>query len=222
MATAVLAFWTDIEPSAEADFNAWYNREHLAERVGVPGFRTGARYRSVAGRRRYFAFYETDGIATLTSEAYLARLDNPTPWTRRVMPAMRNATRSAFHVRERLGRGRSGVAATLRFSPIDGREEALDGWLRRQALPALLKHPDVVGSQLWRADAAASRPATRERALRGQSDAIADWALLVEGAEVGAVRAACAAELSRASLRSRGAAPGMTFGCYRLLYALAA
>ena len=222
MATAVLAFWTDIEPSAEADFNAWYNHQHLAERVGVPGFRTGARYRSVAGRRRYFAFYETDGIATLTSAAYLARLDNPTPWTRRVMPAMRNATRSAFHVRDALGRGRGGIALTLRFAPIGGREEALDGWIRQKALPALLKHPDVLAAQLWQADADASRPATRERALRGESDAVADWALLVEGAEAAAVRAACATELNRARLRGRGAAAGMTVGCYRLLYALAA
>ena len=43
MAAAVLAFWTEIAAPAEADFNAWYNRQHLAERLGVPGFSLGAR-----------------------------------------------------------------------------------------------------------------------------------------------------------------------------------
>ena len=68
------------------------------ERLGVPGFRSGTRYRSVSGRRRYFAFYETERMAILNSEAYRTRLDNPTAWTRRIMPEMRNAARSAFEL----------------------------------------------------------------------------------------------------------------------------
>ncbi len=220
MATAVLAFWTEIAAPAEADFNAWYNRQHLPERLAVPGFRSGARYRSVSGRRRYFAFYETEGMATLNSEAYLARLDNPTAWTRRIMPEMLNAARSAFHVRAKIGRGRGGFAATLRFAPRAGKEDALERWLGSEALPALVAHDDVVAAQLWRADPAASRPATRERALRGEADAVAEWAVLVEGTDAAAVRAACAVELGRARLKDQGAAPNSTFGCYRLLYEL--
>ncbi len=220
MATAVLAFWTEIAAPAEADFNAWYNRQHLPERLGVPGFRSGARYRSVSGRRRYFAFYETEGMATLNSEAYLARLDNPTAWTRRIMPEMLNAARSAFHVPAKLGQGRGGIAATLRFAPLPGRAAALERWLGRAALPALVAHDGVVAAQLWRADPAASRPATRERALRGEADAVAEWAVLVEGTDAAAVRAACAVELGRARLKDQGAASASTFGCYRLLYEL--
>ncbi len=220
MAAAVLAFWTEIAAPAEADFNAWYNRQHLPERLGVPGFRSGQRYRSVSGRRRYFAFYETEGMAVLTSEAYRARLDNPTAWTRRIMPAMRNAARSAFHVHAKVGQGRGGIAATLRFAPRASKEDALENWLGNEALPALVEHDDVVAAELWRADPAASRPATRERALRGEADTVADWAVLVEGADTAQVRAACAAELDRARLQDHGAAPGTMFGCYRLLYAL--
>lgn len=221
MAPAVLAFWTEIAAPAEADFNAWYNRQHLPERLAVPGFRSGARYRSVSGRRRYFAFYETEALATLNSDAYLARLDDPTAWTRRIMPEMRNAARSAFHVRARVGLGRGGIAATLRLAPRPGREETLERWLAGTALPALIAHDDVVAAQLWRADPAASRPATRELMLRGEADAIAEWAVLIEGADAAALRAAAAAELDRTGLHDQGAAPGTTFGCYRLLYALA-
>ncbi len=159
-------------------------------------------------------------MAILNSAAYLARLDDPTAWTRRIMPEMRNAMRSALHVRAKVGRGRGGIAATLRLAPRPGEEAALERWLGGTALPALVEHDDVLAAQLWRADPAASRPATRERALRGEADAVADWAVLIEGADAAAVRAACAAELDRARLKDRGAAPASTFGCYRLLYEL--
>ena len=44
---------TDVEPADDADFNRWYDREHVAERVRVPGFLSGARYVSIEGGRRY-------------------------------------------------------------------------------------------------------------------------------------------------------------------------
>ena len=34
----MLITWMDIDPAEEADFNLWYDREHLAERVGIEGF----------------------------------------------------------------------------------------------------------------------------------------------------------------------------------------
>jgi hypothetical protein len=38
MANGILAVWSDIESSAEADYNAWYDREHMFERLEVPSF----------------------------------------------------------------------------------------------------------------------------------------------------------------------------------------
>ena len=69
----ILAIWNDIEPEGYEHFERWYNREHLQERVGVPGFRFGRRYEAVSGGdRRFFAFYEVDSPAVLTSPAYHA------------------------------------------------------------------------------------------------------------------------------------------------------
>ena len=34
----------DIDPSDEADFNRWYDREHLEERVAIDGFLEARRY----------------------------------------------------------------------------------------------------------------------------------------------------------------------------------
>lgn len=42
MAAAILTIWTDIPADIEADFNEWYNREHLPDRVQrTPGFLRG-------------------------------------------------------------------------------------------------------------------------------------------------------------------------------------
>jgi len=81
--TGILAVWNDCAAEGLEHFERWYNREHLKERVGVPGFRFGRRYEAVAGGdRRFFAFYEVESAAVLNARPYLERLENPTPWTR--------------------------------------------------------------------------------------------------------------------------------------------
>jgi len=51
----LLAVWTDIPVHIEADFNRWYDEEHLAERAGIPGFLNARRYVSVQGTRNICA-----------------------------------------------------------------------------------------------------------------------------------------------------------------------
>jgi len=45
----LLAVWTDIPAHLEADFNRWYDEEHLPERAGIPGFLHARRYVSRQG-----------------------------------------------------------------------------------------------------------------------------------------------------------------------------
>ncbi len=40
---------TDVATQDDADFNRWYDREHVEERVRVPGFLSGTRYRALQG-----------------------------------------------------------------------------------------------------------------------------------------------------------------------------
>ena len=37
-AKGLLAVWTDIASEIEAEFNTWYDTEHIPERLSVPGF----------------------------------------------------------------------------------------------------------------------------------------------------------------------------------------
>src|SRR3546814_1631627 len=84
MTDAVMAVWGDADAALEAEFNEWYHREHVPERVGMPGWRRGRRYRRVdRGRQRYLVVYEVDSLASFDDPVYRHALDNPSDWTRR-------------------------------------------------------------------------------------------------------------------------------------------
>jgi hypothetical protein len=84
--TGLLMVWADVPADKEPDFNRWYNEEHLAERLAVPGFLSGARYEAVKGGPKHLAVYELESPAVLESAAYKKVQQNPTPWTKRCSP----------------------------------------------------------------------------------------------------------------------------------------
>ena len=59
--TGLLMVWADVPADKEAEFNRWYNEEHLAERMAVPGFLSAARYEAVKGGPKHLAVYELIG-----------------------------------------------------------------------------------------------------------------------------------------------------------------
>lgn len=69
------------------EFNAWYDDEHLPERLAITGFRSARRWVAdvAPGDGRYLATYELDSPDVLTSAEYLARFEAATPWTRRCL-----------------------------------------------------------------------------------------------------------------------------------------
>ncbi|WP_417517593.1 hypothetical protein [Minwuia sp.] len=81
----VLAIWHACRESRLAAFEHWYQTEHLAERLAVPGFLRGRRYGAADSRTRFFTCYEVDSPDVLFSEAYLARVNAPTEQTRQIM-----------------------------------------------------------------------------------------------------------------------------------------
>ena len=82
--TALLMVMVDIDPEHDADFNAWYNDEHVGDLLSMPGFLNAARYEACRGGPRYLACYELKSVATLQSEEYLNFRKKPSPWTQRI------------------------------------------------------------------------------------------------------------------------------------------
>ena len=203
----VLAIWNDCAPGREAEFEEWYQHEHFFERIGVPGFLLGRRYEAVSGSPRYFCFYLTRSPDVLKSQAYLERLDNPTPMTRRMMTEVfRDMSRTVCHRAVRIGRMRGSAAITFRFgAPQD--EAAL-----ATVLEEFLRDKAVAGGEVWSAVDASTIPVSEEERLRGGDRKIATC-LLVE-----TLRAADAEGIAR-KLNSRF--PAAVPGVYRLLCEIA-
>ena len=86
----LLLTMTEPPPHMEEEFNAWYDDEHMGERLAIPGFRSARRWVAAGlkpGEGKYLATYELDSLAVLTSPAYLARFNNQSPWSRRCLAA---------------------------------------------------------------------------------------------------------------------------------------
>jgi hypothetical protein len=96
--SGLLMVWADVPSDKEKDFNRWYNEEHLAERLAVPGFLSAARYEAVKGAPKHLAMYELESPAVLETDAYKRLNAQPTEWTKRAVPVnerMRNHMRHA-------------------------------------------------------------------------------------------------------------------------------
>jgi hypothetical protein len=221
LGAGVLAIWNDIAPGGDDAFIHWHTREHIPERVAVPGFLRGRRYVAVSGGPAYFTLYETESVDTLRGPAYVARLNDPTPWTRRSLPLFRNTKRTACRVSHTHGVGAGGALATLDFGPATGRDGELQAWLGGSTLPAIAERPGVVGAHLCLADVDATQVKTEEKKLRDSADQLARWVLLVEAADPAILESIARDLVSAEALARHGAGADSALGIYRLQYLLA-
>ena len=91
-----LAIWSDLTPQDETDWAHWITREHAAERVGINGFLACRIFRALGvAVNRYFILYELENERVVGGPDYLARLNAPTPWSRRSKISATVSTRSA-------------------------------------------------------------------------------------------------------------------------------
>lgn len=213
-AGGILAIWHDIDPAAEAEVLAWYEREHHPERVAVPGFLGARRYVALDGAPRWFIRYATTSPAVLASPAYLARLDAPTAWSQRSFPHFRNMTRTVCRALARGGEAEGGIVLTLR---LRGGGEALRPHPLAALLADLATAPGIIATELWQAERTPSALPSREKALRRAPDREVDLVAVLHAGDpqpLGALEG---------PLTAAGAATGASesaLGLYRLAYAL--
>jgi hypothetical protein len=93
----------DLDPEAnEADFNDWYNEEHVAERLACPGFVAARRFRAVAGSPQYLTTYSVESLAALETPQYLSLMSSVRPnvdasaLTKEMVGAIRLRNRNIF------------------------------------------------------------------------------------------------------------------------------
>jgi hypothetical protein len=196
LGTAAIAMWWDVAPEMKAEFEDWHSHEHMPERLAIPGFLRGTRWIGVSGEASYFVLYEVADFGTLTGGSYLQRLNDPTPWSRKMMPHHRNMVRNLCEVRASFGRGVAQVLAKLELE------------VPAHALSALPERKGLTAAHLLESRPTAGMAPTVEQKIRG-GDAAASWITLVGGYDLDAVDAA-----------SREVAPRAAVTLYRLSFCL--
>jgi hypothetical protein len=81
----------NVDPAREAEFNEWYDHEHIPMLGAIPGVRCARRFRDPKGTHRYLALYHLDAPEVTMGDAW--KTAAATPWTERLRPAFRDHLR---------------------------------------------------------------------------------------------------------------------------------
>ncbi|MGH7331903.1 MAG: hypothetical protein ACREKS_03980 [Candidatus Rokuibacteriota bacterium] len=183
--TALLMVWADVPADKEEEFNRWYNEEHLAERLALPGFLAAARYEAVKGGPKHLAYYELESAAVLDSEAYRRVTTNPTPWTQRCSPNVigttfiRNVYAMIHPAAVTPSITESGMAPALQIGRMDvpvAIDAEFNTWYNTIYVPNYEKVPGVIRGRRYRAVTGTPRYLTLYEFEQAKVSESAAWA----------------------------------------------
>jgi hypothetical protein len=136
--SGLLFVWTNADPNFEEDFNRWYDREHVEERIAIPGFVVGTRYIAAEASRKYLGLYRTESLDVFSTPAYRQAFEHQTPWSVVNLGRMQDTVRRVCTIASETGMGGGAWLAVLR--------------LGRSATPADLQTLAEVGATLQAMD----------------------------------------------------------------------
>jgi hypothetical protein len=199
----------NIDPQHEDEFNLWYDREHLAERVAIDGFIEARRWIAEDANPKYFATYSTESFEDLSSPAYSKALANQTQWSKDNLARFKDMIRVVGRIGDSQGQGRGGMLGVVRLRPGELDAKTRDA-LTQAMNPGDLLH--IISMHLIQSDPVLSKSLTEPDK---PNPGAADWFVLIEGTALPAV-----VELIQNRFKTLGI-PVISVGTYRLLWDLA-
>ena len=152
--TGLLMVWTDIDAEFEAEFNRWYDEEHVAHLLQVPGFLSAGRYVALKGGPKYLAIYELEDHNVLRRAAYLDHVKyQPSPQRSKTGTSrvgrnfLRNAYRQIFPMHTDPIEQTMAMAPVLQMGRIDvpaAVDEEFNAWYNTVYIPTYLTVPGVL------------------------------------------------------------------------------
>ena len=203
----------NIDAAHEAEFNRWYDREHLEERVAIDGFLEARRYVAHDGNPKYLSLYATETFEVLDSPAYRAALANQTAWSKANIARFQNMIRAVARITVSQGTGRGAALGIIRLRPAAGGEDKLRAALRELLDPSTLD--GIISMHLIESDPALSKPITDDPSAANPG--ASDWFVLIDATDVGAVPPATIRFLDNTVFKPHV----ITNGVYRLMWDLA-
>lgn len=176
-AGAVLV-WNDVAEQGRDQFYEWHDKEHIPERMAIPGFRRGRRYARHGHSPEWLTMYEADDLGVVVSPEYLQRLNAPTQGTVKTLQYFQNTSRAVCRVVYSVGSSSGGHVLAMRLDVPAAQSDAMCRYLSMEVFPRALALIGVVASHLYTADQPASHLNTAESSTR-EFD-VPSWVLLVE------------------------------------------
>ena len=188
--TGLVPVWLHVPAEREEEFNAWYEREHVAEVVSLPGFRSGRRYVAEGVKPKFLCLYETRDAGVAEEPPFQHLVTHPTPWSSRIW--------EFFEVRQRRNWRRHEVRHFL-LSDVPG-AVLMREWRGAPAAPAgAAAEPGDAGVLAY-------------RLFRDEGDP-AQWIELIDFTDARAASAAAGAAAVRQLSRAPAGAP-LQAQCY--------
>lgn len=187
-ARAALCIWTGIAPEAEADFNRWYDREHMQERIAIPGFRFARRFKALGNcPQPYLALYVTNSLAVFTSAAYRQAFTSQTEWSLKNFGRMQGTQRRVGELAIETGGGEGAYLSLFVLPAAKACKEDLAGQLHAQ-LQRTAELEQIVSATLLH-----TRPELSVSLTGAAAQPPADGLVMVEGSHRKAVEQAARA-----------------------------
>ena len=204
----------DIDPADEPGFNDWYDKEHLAERVGIKGFTEARRYVAVKAEPTYLNLYTTRDFSVLTSPEYRKALDNQTERSVHYINRFRNFGRAIVRVTSSHGQGHGSYLFFIALRPVDDRRTELRQRLGSK-LAQLIPEHNIISAHLVESDPELSKPLGAVTPPPGASD----WYIMIDGTNLDAVQSHGNTFLKDGSITPT-ASTLVAAGTYRIMWSL--
>ena len=193
LGNAVLVNWGGVLPDKETNYNEWHSKEHMPERISLPGFLRGYRAIGVDGteiNHKYFMMYEAEKKQIFVSKEYLERLNNPTKWTKEILSSYLSPSRTICSVISTKSIGLGGFILTIRF--LDKNIQNQHHVERLKLLTReVMEFQGITGMHVLLGDSSYGQMNTEEkkhRSSQGKNDQIISQALIIEGLNLNSLK----------------------------------
>ncbi len=123
----LLSLWNGVDPDRRAEYDLWHTREHVPERLAIPGMLRARRYHRGEGPLpEFLTLYELEDNAVLASAPYRKLLETPTPWSRSMRPSFRGFFRVGHLAVLSRGGGVGSALMATTFADVSTTEGAWD------------------------------------------------------------------------------------------------
>ena len=171
-----LAIWCEIGAEDLSDYRAWITKEHIADRTFLPGW-NGARFCvDVTNERAHFFLYATENKDVFSAQPYLNVLNNPSPWTNRIMPKFGPFDRALGEQLFKLGNGFGSYMLVSRIKD----ESSIDLADVKSKFAKFMDMPDIVSVRLMKLDRSATDIKSQEKTMRKGAEGDFHYLLVIE------------------------------------------